>query len=202
MKTITKPNPELREINLTIGICGRRLSGKDYIADKLVTKTNFNKRSLAHPIKEEYSKLMDLPIDVLYTQGKEKELHRLSLITLGAIRREQHIDWWCEALHEKSQGGVVIIPDIRFCNEVEYFSQNSTKFLLFEIDADDSSLTERGWKESFADSTTTETERLKFQDLITEKIQNNNENDTTIVVDNIINKYNLYKFKDYSKLYG
>lgn len=200
MKTITKPNTNLRDIDLTIGICGRRLSGKDFIADQLVEKTSFSKRSLAHPIKEEYATLMDISIDSLYQQGDYKELHRVGLITLGAIRRDQHIDWWCEALHEKSQNGVVIIPDVRFCNEVEYFSHNSTKFLLFEITADDSSLKKRGWKETFADSTTTETERMNFQDAITETITNNDGDDTSYIVDNLINKYNLYNIKNYSKL--
>ena len=36
MKTITKPNINLKDIELTIGVCGKRLSGKDYISDKLV----------------------------------------------------------------------------------------------------------------------------------------------------------------------
>tara|TARA_B100000131_G_C18120521_1_gene612718 strand:- start:203 stop:811 length:609 start_codon:yes stop_codon:yes gene_type:complete len=200
MKTLTTPNTELRDIELTIGICGQRLSGKDYIADLIHKHTDFKKRSLAHPIKQEYSRIMDIPIDTLYTQGDEKEIHRLSLITLGAIRREQHIDWWCEALHEKSQNGVVIIPDIRFSNEVEYFYKHSTTFLLFEISADNSSLKKRGWKKSFADSTSTETQRYDFKHRITETIENNNNNDTTNIVENLLKKYNLYNIKNVNKL--
>ena len=79
MKVITKPNSNLRDIDFTIGICGQRLSGKDYIADFLINKTKFRKRSLAHPIKEEYASLMDIPTDSLYQQGKHKELHRIGL---------------------------------------------------------------------------------------------------------------------------
>tara|TARA_B100001250_G_C19799168_1_gene790141 strand:+ start:48 stop:656 length:609 start_codon:yes stop_codon:yes gene_type:complete len=200
MKTITTPNPNLRDIELTIGICGQRLSGKDYIADLISKEAGFKKRSLAHPIKQEYCKFMGVPIETLYTQGERKELHRLSLITLGAIRRAQHIDWWCEALHNKSQNEIVIISDMRFKNEVEYFQNNSSKFLLFEVTADDSSLKSRGWKESFADSTSTETERYEFQPSISETIQNNNKSDTTNIVKELLLKYDLYNYKTITKL--
>ena len=166
MKSITYPNHQLRDIELTIGICGSRLSGKDFTANLIQQYIDIPKASLADPIKEQYAELMDISIEELYEQGPKKELHRVGLITLGAARRQQHVDWWCESLHKKMQNKIVIIPDIRFTNEVKYFDDNSTTFLLFEVSASEKALRSRGWKKSFADTTTTETERLKFKDRI------------------------------------
>ena len=174
MKTIAKPDSYLRDIELTIGFCGSRLSGKDWTADLISKYTNISKKSLADPIKKQYSSLMNIPLETLYTQGNEKELHRLGLITLGALRRSDHIDWWCEELHRETQGGSVLIPDIRFTNEVEYFKNNSSTFLLFEISADEDTLTKRGWVKSFADTTSTETERNKFKDKINHTFDTSN----------------------------
>tara|TARA_R100000152_G_C6733097_1_gene157542 strand:- start:176 stop:769 length:594 start_codon:yes stop_codon:yes gene_type:complete len=166
MNNITKPNNYLKDIELTIGFCGSRLSGKDFTADLISKYTSIPKMSLADPIKEQYSKLMDIPLSSLYEQGEHKEMHRLGLITLGALRRSDHIDWWCEALHEQVQGKKILIPDIRFTNEVEYFENNSSLFLLFEVSANEKTLKKRGWVQSFADSTSTETERLAFNNKI------------------------------------
>lgn len=166
MKSITYPNQYLKDIELTIGLCGGRLSGKDFTANLIQEYVDIPKKSLADPIKEQYASLMDISIEELYEQGASKELHRVGLITLGAARREQHIDWWCEHLHQQMQSKVVIIPDIRFKNEVEYFDKNSSKFLLFEISASEDALRSRGWEKTFADTTTTETERLKFKNRI------------------------------------
>ena len=193
MKTITKSNMYLKDIELTIGFCGSRLSGKDFTADLISTYTDIPKKALADPIKEQYSKLMNVPIELLYEQGDQKELHRLGLISLGAVRRSDHIDWWCEELHEQVQGKKVLIPDIRFENEVEYFEKNSSLFLLFEISADEVALKKRGWSNSFADNNNTETERLKFKDKIDYRFDTSNWNNKKDKPDvkEALNKFNI-----------
>ena len=163
------------------------------MADLLLEKlNNISKKSLADPIKEEYSSLMQTPLDILYKQGKEKEVHRLGLITLGAVRRDQHVDWWCEKLHEQMQNKTVIIPDIRFVNEVEYFANNSHKFILFEVSADEDTRVSRGWVESFADTTTTETEINKFKHKITKTLNNSDTDDNELLnINQLINDFEL-----------
>ena len=194
MKCITYPNKQLKNINTTIGICGARLSGKDYVADIIKECLNVSKSSLADPIKEQYSELIDISLSDLYTQGETKELHRLGLITLGALRRDQHIDWWCEALHKKFIRSSIIIPDIRFKNEVKYFKKHSNKFILFNVIADKSSLINRGWTASFADKTSTETERLKFKKSITITIDNSDKYNASLKgrIIKLLQQYQLF----------
>ena len=165
----------MKKLKTTIGICGPRLSGKDTVADIIFIQTSINKLSLADPIKEQYSDIMNIKKDTLYLQGSEKEKHRIGLITLGAIRRFDELDWWCSALHKLAltrDQKEVVIPDIRFENEVQYFKDNSTNFILIEVTADKASLISRGWRPNFADSTTTETERCKFIDKVNYFVDN------------------------------
>ena len=193
MRTITYPDTKLKNINTTIGISGTRLCGKDFIAKIISDKLDLPTASLADPIKDQYSTLMDIPLESLYTQGENKEMHRLGLIALGALRRSQHIDWWCEDLHKKYTRSSVIIPDIRFKNEVEYFKKHSNKFVLFNVIADKSSLIERGWKPSFADTTSTEMGIKEFRGDIDYTINNSNSMIHSIkgLLNKVLNQFDL-----------
>ena len=154
----------MKKIKTVIGVCGGRLTGKDTVASFLQDcfLGDIWICSLADPIKEQYAKMMNINKDILYSQGKEKELHRMGLITLGAVRRLDDIDWWCKALHEMHEEENLIIPDIRYKNELEYYKKHSDKFILIEVKANTTSLLSRGWKESIADNTPSEQEHKKF----------------------------------------
>jgi len=162
----------MKKMKNVIGICGPRLSGKDTVAALVSDEMKATSVSLADPIKTQYADMMKISTDVLYEQGAEKEKHRIGLITLGAIRRYDNIDWWCKALHEENKKDTIVIPDIRFKNEVAYFKENSENFILVEVSADDGSLIQRGWRPTFADTTTTETERLRFLDKVDYHLDN------------------------------
>ena len=157
----------MKNINITVGICGGRLSGKDTLAELIQEQTLqgedwWGVQSLAGPIKEQYAELMQINKEVLANQGAAKEVHRMGLITLGAIRRSDNIDWWCEALHQAHEGENIIIPDIRYKNELEYYKKHSNFFFLVEIKASMESLVSRGWKKNAADETLSEMEYKEF----------------------------------------
>lgn len=189
----------LNPIPLTIGICGERLSGKDTIGFQLEEELNLIKFALADPIKEQYSQLVNLPIQDLYTQGSAKEYHRIGLITLGMLRRTDHQDWWCIAAHNRIQEMITqkqiegaVITDIRFKNEVEYFKENSTNFILIEVKASEDSKIKRGWHPSFADKTATEKERNEFIHLVDYTLYNNTTKQQLYRdINTVITKFNL-----------
>jgi len=162
----------MKLLNVVIGISGSRLSGKDTAALILQDLCGAKVTSLADPIKIQYADLMGISLDTLYTQGIEKEKHRMGLITLGAVRRSDNEDWWCEELHKTHQNLSLVIPDIRFRNEVDYFTKNSKLFVLLEINSSYSTKVRRGWIPSVADATTSETERQSFASSINFSIDN------------------------------
>ena len=114
------------------------------------------------------------------------------------LRREDHIDWWCRLLHKRVKYDKgLIIPDIRFQNEVDYFKKNSDLFILLQIDASLKTREIRGWSSNIADKTATELEHLQFEDSVTEIISNDSSVaqlyknlDTTISKLNLVNESN------------
>jgi len=164
----------IKALKTVIGVCGSRLSGKDTVASLIEKNTDIVTVSLADPIKVNYANMMNISLQALYTQGPLKEKHRIGLITLGAVRRSDNIDWWCKELHKAHQQQSVVIPDIRFRNELDYFRQNSENFILCSIECSDKNKKERGWLPSIADNTTSETERLAFKSNADFIIDNNN----------------------------
>ncbi len=167
----------LKPLSLTFGICGERLAGKDTVGYQLEKQLTLIKIALADSIKQQYSKLLNLPLQDLYIQGETKEYHRLGLITLGMLRRSDHQDWWCREVHQLIQNNRnnkgAIITDIRFKNEILYFKENSDRFFLIEVKAETKEKIKRGWRPSFADTTATEQERHHFSNLIDYTIINN-----------------------------
>ena len=112
----------LKPLSLTFGICGERLAGKDTVGYQLEKQLTLIKIALADSIKQQYSKLLSLPLQDLYVQGETKEYHRLGLITLGMLRRSDHQDWWCREVHQIIQNDRhkgAVITDIRFENEAD-----------------------------------------------------------------------------------
>jgi len=168
------PQTPKHKIPICIGIYGPRLAGKDTAAHHIENILDLTKISLADPIKDEYSKLLGLSLACLYKQGSTKEKHRIGLITLGMLRREEDINWWCKLLHSRvhyDKG--IVIPDIRFKNEVEYFVKHSEIFILLKINASLETRKKHGWSRSIADSTATEIDHLQFEPNTSYTIHNN-----------------------------
>ena len=151
-------------LKTVIAVCGPRLSGKDTVADILSKLLGYKKTPLAEALKEEYAELHDIPISVVYDQGPEKEQHRMGLITLGAVRRIQDIEWWCSAVKNKNENESIILSDLRYKNEIGYFVEHSDNFILIRIGAKVDTLRERGWKASPSDKDKSETSQELFKE--------------------------------------
>ena len=185
----------MKNMNIVIGLCGGRLSGKDTVAEFIqeIYHDDVWICSLADPIKEQYARIMNLDKSILYKQGKTKEQHRIGLITLGAVRRSDNINWWCEALHGTHENENVIIPDIRYANELDYYKKHSNLFILIEVSSLPEVLVSRGWKSSIADETTSESEHLGFVKQANYLIKNNGTKENLKKkVKKIYNKFQKY----------
>lgn len=124
-----------------IGITGKIGSGKDTIADYLVSKYNYTKLSLAEPIKSALAAMLDEPIENFYDRNlKEQHIPELGLSrrqlaeTLGTEWGRYTIknyignqDFWLKLLKYKiSKNNLqrIVVPDVRFDNEVNFIREN------------------------------------------------------------------------------
>lgn len=130
-----------------LGISGKRESGKSALAKALVPY-GFTRVSLANPIKEMCKRLYGLTDEQVY--GKEKETPtvykrtdgsyftpRDILIREGSLKRSIDKDYWCKELENyvaqwKTDSTKIVMDDIRFLNEIDYFKKLGAKFVRIE----------------------------------------------------------------------
>ncbi|OQV14436.1 putative Phosphomevalonate kinase [Hypsibius exemplaris] len=79
-------------------LSGKRKSGKDFIASKLLLKFGEEIATiirLSGPLKSEYAKAHSLDFDHLLSAEAYKEQHRGAMITWGEEKRQQDPSHWC-----------------------------------------------------------------------------------------------------------
>lgn len=151
---------------LLIGITGAKRSGKDTVANYIVKKYGFHKRSLSEPLKEACKALFGFSENQLNGSSKETPDERWFGITpretmqfvgtdllrkqMGKLRTEIGEDVflhnfrnWYES--PDNNRDLVVVPDVRFQNEADYIhSQGGFVIkILYNATADEISLLER-----------------------------------------------------------
>lgn len=116
-----------------IGIAGFKRSGKDTAATYFYGKHNYRILSFASPIKDMvYALAGDFPIDKYVNELKETPIpfirvsYRKLAATLGTEWGRRMIDpnIWVNILSSKIGADNVVIPDVRFENEVDWIKNN------------------------------------------------------------------------------
>lgn len=130
-----------------IALSGKAAAGKDTIADELLP-LGYEKASLADSLKRFCSEKYMYPLNWNYTQeGKNKYIKvtekdgrvfyhgkvRDLLIEVGKQGRLEDKDYWIKKLEEQLPDKPVIITDVRFKNEADYYKNKG--YLLVRIDA-------------------------------------------------------------------
>jgi phosphomevalonate kinase len=109
---------------IILGIAGKKQSGKDTFADYIIQNARgiVVKRSFSDELKNEVAHLLNIS-----RQGidQEKAYFRPFLQWYGTEWRRAKFgnDYWIKKLEEKvllSDADIIIIPDVRFANEVDW----------------------------------------------------------------------------------
>lgn len=129
---------------MLIGIVGKKGSGKDTSADYLINKYNFIKKSFADPLKKACKELFLLSDEQLYGTEKEMPDNRwyncsprtmLQYVGTDLLRNQlnvimpgldnnifiNHFKLWYNK--EKNSNTYIVIPDVRFLNEVNIIKE-------------------------------------------------------------------------------
>ena len=126
---------------MIIGVAGYKGSGKDTIANVLQTSFGFEKMSFAQPIKDIVHSTFGIDKAILSGDGGEREFReevlpgwfylspRDMMQKIGmAFRDELHKDIWVKVLESKIKSikQNIVIPDVRFKNELELINKYGT----------------------------------------------------------------------------
>jgi hypothetical protein len=111
---------------MLIGISGPIGSGKDTVADYLVSKYGFERKSFAAALKKLCSLLTDLPLEIFETRdGKASKVLNQSMTAgqllqkLGnGLREAVHPNVWCDAVLNDYKDQYWVISDLRYPNEL------------------------------------------------------------------------------------
>jgi dephospho-CoA kinase len=113
---------------MIIGIIGKKHSGKDTLADYIVSKYKFKKKSFAYPLKKTCSYLFNIPFHYFENQElKEKMIEEWEMsprqimqkVGTDMFRHQIEDTFWIRHLfHDINVQSNIVITDIRFLNEI------------------------------------------------------------------------------------
>lgn len=138
-------------------ISGKRYSGKSTFAYKLsnyLYDNNVNVRvmAFANEVKKLYSRQNGIDFNELLSNREEKELHRSKIILLAEEMKKQNgQSFWANVLVRNLKGkgnqpDVVIIDDLRFQAEVDYFNNTiPDNFTCIRLDISEQERFNRGF---------------------------------------------------------
>lgn len=111
--------------NIIILLSGKRKSGKDYIAEKLLDMIGKDKCTIiriSEPIKSHYAKVNNLDLVELMSANKYKEEHRKQMIIWSDQMRNQDPSYFCRAAcSEIAPKPIWIVSDIRRKTDIAWF---------------------------------------------------------------------------------
>ena len=133
---------------MIIGLIGNLGSGKDYITDNFIVPYFGYKRthiiSVADSLKVNLIVDYHIKFDYLYKKKTQGSRHLLQHYGTDVMRKKhgndiwlRHLDAWVN-VYENRGKDIIIIPDIRFQNEVDYVKRKNG--IIIKVDAADRTL--------------------------------------------------------------
>jgi len=135
---------------MLIGICGLIGSGKDTVAERLVTHHNYKRDSFAKSLKDAVSSIFDWNREMLEGNTKESRAWRekpdefwtkkfgkevtprwvLQHFGTEVMRQNMHDAIWIDSVIARYKGDNTVISDTRFMNEIKTIRENKGIIIL------------------------------------------------------------------------
>uniref|UniRef100_A0A6B2LJZ4 Phosphomevalonate kinase n=1 Tax=Arcella intermedia TaxID=1963864 RepID=A0A6B2LJZ4_9EUKA len=132
-------------------ISGKRKSGKDYVAEKLmkVLKGKGFNPGLVHlsgPLKKAYADIHGLNYQLLLKSDSYKEQFRKDMILWGELKRNQDPSYFCNLAVLDRKEDIFIVVDNRRKTDLQYFIKRFPGLCLcIRITADEETRRSRGF---------------------------------------------------------
>lgn len=115
---------------MIIGLVGKKGSGKDTVADYLVSKRKFTKKAFADPLKKVIQQLFLVNPEQLSDPVKKEECdsrwnlsprQMMQMVGTNMVRDQLGTDFWIQHMEfSYSDDSDVVISDVRFQNEADW----------------------------------------------------------------------------------
>jgi len=124
---------------IVICLSGKRKSGKDYVADRMLTdlgamNVSAEIRRISEPLKREYARIHQLDFDELLTTSAYKEVHRVQMVEWGERIRQEDPEYFCRLAMDKCPSTVCIVSDCRRPTDLLYFARHYSRLLSVRIE--------------------------------------------------------------------
>jgi len=124
---------------IVICLSGKRKSGKDYVAERLLEDLRAEDvsaeiRRLSEPLKREYARLHHLDADELLTASSYKELHRAQMVDWSERVRLNDSDYFCRLAMNQCSATVCIVSDCRRPTDLLFFARNYPHVLTVRVE--------------------------------------------------------------------
>lgn len=148
-------------MQVIVGISGKQYAGKDSVAAILLGQSpllfpSYRRIGLADALKEEVAAEFGLPVYELENRKPKDAAIRTRLVELGTKRREDDSDYWVKRVLEAASGRSIVVPDVRYHNEVRAFHAAADCFFLVRVEASREARARRGLLSNETDPSETE----------------------------------------------
>lgn len=152
---------------VVIAISGKQRSGKDTLAKILNdVLTNYTVVPLAKTLKEQYAEEHNTTVAYVEDRKNKMPNMRRALIDYGAKYREKDVHHWVKAALKHD--GNIIIPDLRFVDEVDYICDNVDRVVLVRVEATRELRATRGVLSNESDASETDLDAFDGWDIVVE----------------------------------
>ena len=139
----------MSEPELVLVLSGKRKSGKDFIAEKVLRMLGDNECALIRlsgPLKYQYAIDNNLDYNLLMSSGSYKEEYRDDMIKWGEAKRAMNPNYFCDLACASGHGKRVwVVTDARRPSDIDYFRRIETDVRLIRVEASIEVRRSRGW---------------------------------------------------------
>lgn len=144
-------NGDRKNPQVVLILSGKRKSGKDHVASKLLIKFGEEIAAiirLSGPLKSEYAKSHNLDYETLLSPATYKEDHRADMILFGEKKRQEDSSYWCRLATDMpwiTSKKIWIVSDARRITDLEYF-RRFPHVITIRVVADEETRKKRGYR--------------------------------------------------------